>query len=235
LEDFSELSVDGDESFEDLLACSPISKESVDVRRQPAVTEPPITTTLRPRIIPFSKTTRPPTTTRRVTAPGPKIRPIYRRKDVEAELKADVTRDVFPAPQPSVPQPPVPQPPVPQPPVQQPPVQVSSTSSRPPPPFREIVVVGGRRPPSIHTAVSTSFIEINTPSTLPPQTAFHPRATTSRPIPTTPSTTTRVTTTTVFDRTPAGCVADIVFLMDFSDGTGDKSKPSVTIYYYNFL
>ncbi|XGW03412.1 hypothetical protein V3C99_014975 [Haemonchus contortus] len=82
----NELSVGDGESFEDILACSAINKSLGDVRRRPADPEQSPTTTRRQRIIPFSKTTRPPTTTRPVTTPGPKIRPVYRRKDKEAEL-----------------------------------------------------------------------------------------------------------------------------------------------------
>ncbi|KAK6029209.1 hypothetical protein OSTOST_04682, partial [Ostertagia ostertagi] len=58
----NELSNEG-ESFEDILACSAVKKETADVRRQQVNLEQINTTTLRPRIIPFSKTTRPPTTT----------------------------------------------------------------------------------------------------------------------------------------------------------------------------
>ncbi|VDO43980.1 unnamed protein product [Haemonchus placei] len=60
----NELSIGDGESFEDILACSAVNKSTVDVRRRPADPEQSPTTPRRPRIIPFSKTTRPPTTTR---------------------------------------------------------------------------------------------------------------------------------------------------------------------------
>ncbi|PIO68263.1 von Willebrand factor type A domain protein [Teladorsagia circumcincta] len=54
-----------------------------------------------------------------------------------------------------------------------------------------------------------------------PRTHAQPAVATSRPV--------RVTTTTAVDRTPPGCIADVTFLMDFSDGTGDKSKEYLDI------
>ncbi|VDM83597.1 unnamed protein product, partial [Strongylus vulgaris] len=68
---------------------------STSIRRKPSINPSP-TTTLRPQIQ-FSKTTRRPTTTRPITTPGPKLRPVYRKKDIDEEslaipLKHEVVR-----------------------------------------------------------------------------------------------------------------------------------------------
>ncbi|EYC09926.1 hypothetical protein Y032_0058g2894 [Ancylostoma ceylanicum] len=79
----NELFADEGETFEELLACSEVEGDPLDIRRKPAIT-PTLTSSRRPQIQ-FSKTTRRPTTTRPSTTPGPKLRPVFRRKDLEAE------------------------------------------------------------------------------------------------------------------------------------------------------
>ncbi|PIO62164.1 hypothetical protein TELCIR_16290, partial [Teladorsagia circumcincta] len=174
------------------------TQNTADVIKRTADREQPNTTTTdRPRIIPP------------VTVPSPKFRAVYRRKDKENEQEKAAAHDALPTPQPLV--------------------HASLAPSQPPATTRASVRGEAHRPP-IHTAVSTSFIEIRTPFTPPPHTPgpvhnqrattprthAQPAVATSRPV--------RVTTTTAVDRTPPGCIADVTFLMDFSDGTGDKSK-----------
>ncbi|WKY10135.1 hypothetical protein Q1695_002468 [Nippostrongylus brasiliensis] len=77
----NELSADEGESFEEILSCSAITKPLGDVRRRPAISEvEQSSTTVRPRTLPFSKTTRRPTTTRPVTTTGPKLHPVFHHK-----------------------------------------------------------------------------------------------------------------------------------------------------------
>ncbi|KAL6743329.1 hypothetical protein Aduo_016377 [Ancylostoma duodenale] len=91
----NELFADEGESFEQLLACSATEGDSLDIRRKPAIT-PTMTSSRRPQIM-FSKTTRRPTTTRPITTPGPKLRPVFRRKDLEAE-QLGIPQTAKPAP-----------------------------------------------------------------------------------------------------------------------------------------
>ncbi|VDL83234.1 unnamed protein product [Nippostrongylus brasiliensis] len=77
----NELSADEGESFEEILSCSAITKPLGDVRRRPAISEvEQSSTTVRPRTLPFSKTTRRPTTTRPATTTGPKLHPVFHHK-----------------------------------------------------------------------------------------------------------------------------------------------------------
>ncbi|KHJ78276.1 hypothetical protein OESDEN_22104 [Oesophagostomum dentatum] len=95
---FSELFADNGQSFEELIACSRTEEDSFRIRRKPAI-DPAFTTTRRPQIQ-FSKTTRRPTTTRPITVPGPKFRPVFRAKNREEEpfevsdKHVDVVREI---------------------------------------------------------------------------------------------------------------------------------------------
>ncbi|EYC09929.1 hypothetical protein Y032_0058g2894 [Ancylostoma ceylanicum] len=166
----NELFADEGETFEELLACSEVEGDPLDIRRKPAIT-PTLTSSRRPQIQ-FSKTTRRPTTTRPSTTPGPKLRPVFRRKDLEAE-QLGIPQTV----KPSV--------------AFTEPASVTSSSL-------EVTIL--RTPSRID---SSSALSLPTPSDLPPV------ARTVPPL-----------------RNPLfhSCIADIIFLMDFSDGTGDKSK-----------
>lgn len=335
----NELSADDGESFEDILACSAISMTLGDVRRNPAIDSENVTTTPRPRIVPFSRTTRRPTTTRPVTSLSPKARPVFRKKDEELEklsahefntatvrpLEAttarfrllpvrqanDVDSDIAPpafasaesSTQPFRPQSRAPTPTTPFAPptvrtqaasvLQSPPtnaplphhafhatphpratthhtqtsheVSIHSTT-----PTHQSLAAATPPPHLVFTQSVTPPHQSFAPPTPPTHRVFAPTTTTPyqgfthttappprggfihfsapdrhvipvtaasdhaiRPVRSQRTTTARATTrhtttstapTTTTERTPPGCIADIIFLMDFSDGTGDKSK-----------
>ncbi|VDK55829.1 unnamed protein product [Cylicostephanus goldi] len=75
----NQLSADNEHSFEKLLACT-TTENSDSIRRKPAISL--ALTTSRPPPRTFSKTTRPPPTTRPNTTSGPKLRPIFRKKEI---------------------------------------------------------------------------------------------------------------------------------------------------------
>ncbi|KJH49948.1 von Willebrand factor type A domain protein [Dictyocaulus viviparus] len=154
----NELSGENDKSFEDILACSAVEQKTVDFRRRPATSQNSTRSTNR-ITLPFSKTTRPPTTTRPITVSSPKLRPVFRSKEKKEELTKSVT-------------------------------------------------------PPMSNVLQTNKNQFETSPT---------RFTTTPIISTSITSTTTVSTTTT-QRLPPGCVADVIFLMDFSDSDGDKSK-----------
>ncbi|ETN84183.1 hypothetical protein NECAME_07004 [Necator americanus] len=93
-----------EKSFEGLIACSGAEGDPLEIRRRPAITST-LTSSRRPQIQ-FSKTTPRPTTPRPTTIPGPKLRPVFRRKDKElgqfetapSIKSAEASRDIISKP-----------------------------------------------------------------------------------------------------------------------------------------
>ncbi|KAJ1348211.1 hypothetical protein KIN20_003465 [Parelaphostrongylus tenuis] len=160
LRKFNELFAKDGKSFHDLIACDARQQGVLNVERRSPLNQQQLSTSTYRVTLPFSKTTPRATTTRPVSIPGPKVRPIFRRKDKQKEeLRTVVT----------------------------------------PPPTSRIV--------ETHTGFRT----------------LTARPTTTRiTIASRITTTTKPTTTT--QRVPIGCVADVIFLMDFSDSNGNNSK-----------
>ncbi|KAK5980292.1 von Willebrand factor type A domain protein [Trichostrongylus colubriformis] len=170
-------------------------------------------------------TAKPTTSFRRVTVPGPKIRPVYRRKDENSEIDKVAAYTAISTRRPLI--------------------QGSFAESQPLSTTSRVTTPSPRSHPVFHRSdiESTRLIthdihpgpqHLTRKSSVESEPASPTRASSShavvRPIAPLAIATTRAfrtsthAPTTAVDRTPPGCVADIVFLMDFSDGTGDKSK-----------